>query len=223
MSVGFGGLMLAVFWPHNHTNRSLPVRGLMILPWHAGQSGLLKMLIFVKYISLKSQIISFPLRFSPIPASSFTVSMACIVPMIPAVVPSTPRVWQVGSWSSFRPGSIHSRQGVSGGEKTERFPSIPMAAPKTYGILCFTQVRFTRYRVLILSKPSTTQSIPLTTSSTLSSPTFIGKGSIFKVGLVCCILCAAASTLGYRRLPIPYNTCLCKLFSSTVSWSTRRR
>ena len=82
-------------------------------------------------MSLKSQTSSLPFKVEPIPAKSFMVSMACKAPITPGVAPITPRVLHVSKSLSERLGIKHSRQPVSGGAKTERLPSIPMAAPKT--------------------------------------------------------------------------------------------
>jgi hypothetical protein len=130
------------------------------------------------------------------PARTFTVSIASILPMIPAVAPKTPLASHVERKSSSMPGKTHSRHGVSGGAKTERLPSRPTAAPKTYGVLDLKHARLTRYLVFMLSKPSTTQFIPDNNFCTLRSFRFSGTGSVFTRGLMLCNFSAEISTLG---------------------------
>ena len=122
--------MLAVSRPQSQTNRSPPATAERS-PWQTGQRVLLEMSIAVKSMSLKSQTSSLPLRdltdvceeldgFHRLQRADDSRRGA-----------HDSRVPQVNRSLSERFGMRHSRHPVSGGAKTDRFPSIPMAAPKT--------------------------------------------------------------------------------------------
>src|SRR4030043_993746 len=119
---GSSGLTLAVFLPQSQTNFS-PPSSIGVLPLHAEQPRRLKTSIVVKYMSLKSQINSLPFKAEPTSAKTFTASIACIVPIMPAVAPNTPRTCHDISSLSSNLGKTHSKHGVSGGATPDRFPS----------------------------------------------------------------------------------------------------
>src|SRR5665647_1314641 len=135
--------MLAVSLPQSQTSLSPPATD-ESLPWQTGHLVFSEMSMVVKYMSLKSQTISLPFKVEPMPVKSLIVSMACKAPIIPGVAPTTPRVLHVNISESEMLGIKHSKQPVFGGAKTERFPSTPIAAPKTYGIFNFTHTRLTK-------------------------------------------------------------------------------
>src|SRR3990170_6418026 len=128
--------MLAVFSPQSQTSFPLSPAGANS-PSQAGQPTLFEISIVAKDMSLKSQTISLPFNGEPAPEISLMASMACMAPIMPGVAPRTPRVLHVCSSLSERFGIMHSKQGVSGGAKTDKLPSTPIAAPKTYGTLIF--------------------------------------------------------------------------------------
>src|SRR5665647_521199 len=164
--------MLTVSLPHSQTNRSPPAIDDRS-PWQTGQWVFFEISTVVKSMSLKSQTISLFFNVEPTHAKIFIVSIVWRAPIIPVVAPRTPRVLHVNKSESERFGIKHSKQPVSGGAKTDRLPSMPIAAPKTYGVPSFMHARLTRYRVTILSNPSTTTSTPLRSRSTSVSYTHL--------------------------------------------------
>src|SRR4030042_6663230 len=118
MLSGLSGLTLAVFLPQSQTNFSLP-SSIDALPLHAQQPCRLKTSMAVKYMSLKSQINSLPFKVEPTSAKTFTASIACIVPIMPAVAPNTPRTSHDISSLSSKLGKTHSKYGVSVGADRE--------------------------------------------------------------------------------------------------------
>src|SRR5210317_2113046 len=118
--------MLAVSLPQSQTSFSAGTF-LSSIDRQTGHVTFFEISIVVKYISLKSQTMSFPFKGEPIPVRILMASKACIEPIIPGVAPTTPRVSQVINSSSDTLGKRHLRHPVSGGEKTERLPSKPIA------------------------------------------------------------------------------------------------
>ncbi len=94
-----------------------------------------------------------------------------------------------------------------------------MAAAEINGLLACTQAVFTASRVVKLSLQSNTTSTCCTMANKLSTfkASSIGLRTIY--GFTCCKCLAAAWAFGEPISLSRYNTCRCKLETSTVSKS----
>jgi len=166
-----------------------------LLP-QTGQFSIRARVILSNERSLRSQNSSVFLRLGVFPRRSLTASETWMLATMPIIEGWTPTMAHDGRESSSRPPWKHSRHTVSPGIIVVALPIWVMTAPWIRGMPSLTQARFREYLGAMLSRQSTTRSMPLMRSSALLGVTEMGRGSTVMCGFSLFSRSAAASAFG---------------------------